>query len=522
MKLKIKETIYRLTQKKYIDVDETALQNIDKFITKTTKEIKINETQKSITVPVYNIDLINAREWIKELGFSKYWYNKKVFEYCLIKNNVVEIVSINTIIDIVTKYIYVYADHNIKNKNLILTAYNKSFSKLFMPINFEAFLPSIDKNYFLQDTHNTSYFYFRNGLVEISKNKQIFRLYQDIDKYIWKDKLIEFDYNSNFSNGNEGVFEKFCKNICTNKKKNLFDAERFNTLQCVIGYLLHSYRDDSNKAIILSEANTAEGSNGGTGKSLILKAINFLKNVVTINTANQGDEKYLFSEVQSGITDIIFFDECPKRFKLNNYFSIITGSININEKYGKKITIQGKDTPKLVFATNYAITTVDASTKRRIFEFELMPFYDDKHTPYKDFKALFWSKDWTQEDWQDFYIFMLWCNRTYFDNDCKLPEYNSTTARIKKVANYSCIEFAEFMQDKLEKCNYDLSIKTFDLYNEFIQLYPEFNYVTNNRFTYWIKQYCNVFNLEYSKFLIRDGVDIYQVYKIKNCQNIDN
>ena len=78
------------------------------------------------------------------------------------------------------------------------------------------------------------------------------------------------------------------------------------------------------------------------------------------------------------------------------------------------------------------------------------------------------------------------------------------------------------MQDKLEKCNYDLSIKTFDLYNEFIQLYPEFNYVTNNRFTYWIKQYCNVFNLEYSKFLIRDGVDRYQVYKIKNCINIDN
>ena len=38
MKLKIKETIYRLTQKKYIDVDETALQNIDKFITKQQKK----------------------------------------------------------------------------------------------------------------------------------------------------------------------------------------------------------------------------------------------------------------------------------------------------------------------------------------------------------------------------------------------------------------------------------------------------------------------------------------------------
>ena len=489
-------------------------------ITKIGKWIYIDNKENFV------VNISQAWEWIHNFGFRKYMYNEKSYDYILIKNNIVEIVNDTTLKNIITECVKEYAtlikftenldEDSKKISEKIISSYDKAIPRLFDKKRFECYLTPIDKENFLKDTSTTSYFCFNNGIVEISKKKFEIKKYDDIKKYIWKKRIINRDYDISKSNGEIGVFEQFCKNICTNKNINIeVDETRFKALQCVIGYLLHSYRNDGNKAIILSEANIKEGQNGGTGKSLLLKAINQLRYVLAIDISKIKDDKYLFGEVQPGITDIIFLDECHKRFKLSEYFSVISGDLHINEKYGKKITIKDKESPKLAMATNYAITSIDVSTKRRIYEFELFVYYNNKFTPDIEFGSYFWSEDWTECDWIDFYIFMLNCSRIYFENDKKLPEYFSDTKQIKKISNYSCPELLEFMQNKLEKCNYNLIIKTSELYNEFKTSYEEYNYITNNQFSYWIRQYCEVYNLEYKKQNVYENTKTVRYYNIK-------
>ena len=73
-------------------------------------------------------------------------------------------------------------------------------------------------------------------------------------------------------------FQSFLFNICNQEK------ERFLTLISSIGYMIHNFKNPSIvKAVVLCDDNLSEDANGRSGKSLIVKSLGYLKNVVTEN-----------------------------------------------------------------------------------------------------------------------------------------------------------------------------------------------------------------------------------------------
>lgn len=61
---------------------------------------------------------------------------------------------------------------------------------------------------------------------------------------------------------------------------------RYLSLMAAIGYLLHQYKDPANpKIIVLIDQiiGEEETHNGGTGKSLLFKALSYMRNMVELS-----------------------------------------------------------------------------------------------------------------------------------------------------------------------------------------------------------------------------------------------
>ena len=83
----------------------------------------------------------------------------------------------------------------------------------------------------LKDTISTSYIAFRNGIVEVTKDSIKLVDYIDVDGYIWKDSIINRDFN--YCKNNDNEYKIFISNISSNEPL---------AIECVIGYLISSYK----------------------------------------------------------------------------------------------------------------------------------------------------------------------------------------------------------------------------------------------------------------------------------------
>jgi len=382
-----------------------------------------------------------------------------------------------------------------------LMANNTSY---FNP-NFLSMVKSIDVT-FNKDDANTSYLYYKNGIVKTTKDKIELLKYSDITDLVWENQVI--DRVIELNNESQGVFKTFLWKLSAE------NVERYYTLKSVIGYLMHSYQNEAKpKSIIFNDEMLSDDvANGGSGKGLIHKAIGKIKKIITEDGKSFDHKSQFAYQRVAKDTQIFLIDDVPKNFDFENLFSVITEGMTVEKKGQDAYQIPFKDSPKISITTNYTVKGFSPSHERRVFEVEIANYFNAEHTPQDEFGHLFFV-DWDIEEWKKFDNFMIRCVQFYLKNGLVASE--KVNLKERKFRNEVGLEFIEFMEARSGQFN-GAPLSRKKMREEFNSEYPQLaRFNTSQKFNTKVKEYCKFYNINLEENKC-NGVVCFYIGGIKN------
>lgn len=282
-----------------------------------------------------------------------------------------------------------------------------------------------------------------------------------------------------------------------------------------LGYLLHRDKDESKPwAVWAMDAKLSEEgeSHGGSGKSLCFKSLNYLAPTVFLNGRDPylTENKHIFEQVTE-YTDLVLIDDCNQYLKFDFFFPFITTDFAVNPKHAKSFTIPYKDSPKIIFTSNFGLRNLDPSTARRILYTAFSDFYHDNSsgeykaalTPKDDFgKELF--REFTEEEWNLFFNTMAQCCKWYlnFDNKINPPLDNVDLRNLLSEMGQAFKDWADVYFHS-ESGKLDTLVQKQIAFEEFRKASNNKN-LTSQRFMKSLKSWCKFYKFELDPIDLRN------------------
>jgi hypothetical protein len=396
-------------------------------------------------------------------GFALYYYDKNSTIYRIVqcKDGLIQEASSEYMKKFVIEYIDRLPDTFDGGitpddiKSLILKSHDRYFSNGLLE-----FLPRGQYN-LLSDEQEAAYFPFKNGVVKVTKDGVQLLSYADVNRVMWRTQIIDFEIKVDPDIADkEPEYADFINCISGN------DEDRYNYACTLIGYMLHKYKDPAKPyCIILAEENDNEGKGGGTGKGIFISAISKLINAERIDGKNfKLEQSFAFQRV-SLATRLIAIEDTRKNLDFEGYYSIITEGLTVDKKNKDQLYIPYKDSPKVVFTTNYTIINNGAHARRRQKTFEFASFFGADKTPVQHFGHNLFD-DWDQTQWGLFYNFMFECCKAYLEHGI-LETGSTLKVRRKHIRLKYGDEFIEWFDDWIKERAFEPAIFT-QLHEDFL------------------------------------------------------
>ena len=421
------------------------------------------------------------KEFLQNEGFYKFApHNSKRYEFVKVTHNLIDKASEEQIKDFTLGFLEGLDD---------LSVYNFFADKTrFFKEEFLSLLDTVDVH-FVQDTKDFSFIYFRNCALKVSKDKIDMVDYIDLDGYVWRDQVIDRDFE--FCDITDCDFKKFISNICGD------DLDRIASVESTIGFLMTSYKDPGYcPSVILNDEVISDNPMGGTGKGLFVQGVSMMKKVAMIDgKAFSFDKPFAYQTINTD-TQVISFDDVNKGFNFERLFSAITEGLTIEKKNKDAIRIPFQFSPKIVITTNYAIRGKGNSFERRKWELELKQYYSKEFTPIDEFgKRLF--DEWSDDEWCAFDNYMVNNLKSYLVTGLVESEFKNLA--IRRLASETChqfIEWAGLIADTKasDVIRFNKRIFKDDLYLDFVKENPDFSprgkdTISRNVFYKWLNAY---------------------------------
>jgi hypothetical protein len=244
-------------------------------------------------------------------------------------------------------------------------------------------------------------------------------------------------------------------------------------------------------------------ANGGTGKSLIAKAINQILPILFIDgkTIKISDKFRL-----SGLNNhhrIIFFDDVRKDFDFEAIYPLITGDLPFEKKYKNSVVIPSSDSPKILISSNYVVKGGGGNAeKRRKVEYEVSTYFKNVLTPEEEFGHQFF-RDWSKLEWLKFDNFMVKMLQFYLNYG--LIEPHSINIDLNRLKLETSIDFMDFMDSVISNpVSYLKQGSTVILIIDKNKFFESFLYTKPNTakritpivFKKWIDRYCTYYQIQ--------------------------
>lgn len=346
-------------------------------------------------------------------------------------------------------------------------------------------LPETKFNY---SKKNEAYFFYRNGVVKVTPSGSVIIPYKDFEGTVWRQQINSRDFVPCGLEYQESVFNKFLINVSGK------DNKRYLSLISIIGYILHPYKDPAlSKAVILLDENIdfSGVANGGTGKSLIAKAIQHITSLVHKDGKNfNARETFVFDDIRP-YHRVLYFDDVKRSFSFEEFYSMITSSLKVTRKYKDSTTIPPELSPKLLISSNNMVKGTGGDTdERRRIEFEVAPHYSKLHTPFDEFNQIFFD-DWKDKEWNLFDNLMLRSVLYFIRNGIIEPPKINLIENKLKISTDS--EFVVFMDSTIElEIVYDKA----ELIVDFIKVSPKQRNLSKIEFKRWIDSWADARGIE--------------------------
>lgn len=415
-----------------------------------------------------SVNLNRYKKFLESSGFKKYFpHETQKPTWLKIESNQVEETSVEKIKDFVLEYLSRKAETKVWN-------YFAGYQTLFT----EAMLLMLDtiNLMILRDTRTKSFIAFKNGILEITKDKINLVEYVDVDGYIWKSHIIQRDFLPKQNNDND--YKTFIYNI-SNKKP--------LPIETSIGYLLSCYKNKmNNRAIILNDEVITENPEGGTGKGLFIQGISQIRRVSILDGKAFDDKKSFPYQTVSQETQVLVFDDVKKNFDFESKFSLVTEGMTLERKNKDAIKLKVEDSPKVVLSTNYAIKGEGNSHDRRRHELEISQYYSKHKTPYDEFNREIFS-DWDITEFQSFDNYMVESLQKYLNYG--LVNQESINIKKRKFIAETSMEFLEWVTDE-DNFQLYLKLDKAEKFQQFTNDYKDFQkFLTRKKFDIWVQKY---------------------------------
>lgn len=431
---------------------------------------------------VIRIVHILFKQFLEDNGFYKFCpEGSRNYVFVKVTNNLIDHTSEKEIKDFILTYLLELDDISVYN----YFADNTRFFKE----EFLSMLSTIDI-YFIEDNKYSAYLYYLNCAVKISKNDIVPIDYLDLGGYVWKDHVINRNFNI-CSVTEKFDFKKFISNI------NGSDENRVKAMESTLGFLMHGYKNLSFcPAVILNDEVISDNPEGGTGKGLLMNALSKMKKLVVIDGKSFMFERSFAYQLVSADTQILCFDDVKKHFDFERLFSVVTEGLTLEKKNKDAIKIPFSKSPKIAITTNYAIKGAGNSFARRKWELELHQYYNKNFTPLNEFGKLMFG-DWNDDDWCEFDNYMIFCLKNYLNTG--LVKSKFVNLKIRQLSAESCHEFIEWCglvegQDRTNSLDTGVRLYKNELYFNFIEEYPDYSprgrmSISRTKFYKWLVSY---------------------------------
>jgi hypothetical protein len=430
---------------------------------------------------VIKIVPILFKQFLEDNGFYKYCpEGSKNYVFVKVTNNLIDHTTEKEIKDFILNYLIDFDDTSIYNYFADSVRY---FREEFLTL-----LNTIDI-YFIEDTKSTSYLYYKNCAVKITKDSVETIDYLDLGGYVWKDHVIDRKFTMCEYDGS--MYMKFISRICGDKKS------RVKTMESTIGFLMHGYKNLSYcPAVILNDEVISDNPEGGTGKGLFMNALSQMKKLVVIDGKAFAFEKSFPYQTVSADTQMLCFDDVKKHFDFERLFSVVTEGLTLEKKNKDAIKIPFSKSPKIAITTNYAIKGSGNSFARRKWEIELHQHYNKSFTPLDEFGKHFFA-DWDDDDWCMFDNYMVSCLMLYLENGLIKSRFvNLKIRQLSAETSHDFIEWCGLVDGNPSNQLLTIGQKLMkqDLYHEFISEYPDYGpkakmTISRTRFYKWLAAY---------------------------------
>ena len=321
----------------------------------------------------------------------------------------------------------------------------------------------------LRDNKFSSFRFFLNGYVEIASDKVTEIMpYSSLpeNSYVWNDLISHRKYlppTLEIRSGDRH-FRDFVANLSRDADGAL-NEQAFERLQIVIGYLCHRFHQESQRKCVvlmdrLEDENQIGKSNGGTGKSLLIRCLSEVLNVISLNGKafkRSTEDRFALAGVTEA-HELVNFDDASERFSFESIFPHITGDFYVRRMRENPIAIPGSRAPKIVITTNHPMEGSDISHRRRQILVEVSSFYrqlleGEGKTP-ADFHGgmELCGNEWSEHDWNEFYQFVFECIQIYLKKGLpKQNEQSETYKRAQLIRRCGRAEMLDALVEILEK-----------------------------------------------------------------------
>lgn len=478
---------------------------IDSVMTRIEEEQSKNTFWTKSDKGVVSLVHYELKTFLENSGYRKYTpEGNKGFIFVRINQNLIEMCTEDDIKDFVL-------DH-ILNNFQDLSVYNYFADKTrFFREDFLSMLESVSI-YFVEDTKDEAYLYFRNGVVKVTKDKTVLLNYEDLGGYVWSDQVIQRDFK--FCPSDDCDYKTFIRNIGGN------DDQRVASIESTIGFILHAFKNGGYcPAVIINDEVISENPEGGTGKGLFMNGISRMKKAVTIDGKSFSFDKSFAYQLVSTDTQVLVFDDVKKNFDFERLFSVVTEGITVERKNKDAIKIPFHKSPKVVITTNYAIQGKGNSFERRKWEMEFKQFYSKDFTPQDEFGRLLFN-DWNEKDWCAFDNYMIKLLQSYLKTG--LVKCNFVNLKERKFRAETNAEFAEWVHEfgpTLMPINH--RFRPDDVFDKFIaDNNGMFRMLSKQRFNSWLRTYC-LYLTGMNPLESRDGAGKSMVFPSKSNKQLD-
>lgn len=462
IKAKIKRGVPKKEVKQQLlesNIEEEVAEAVLKRVDEESKDAKFwRKSDKGVVSMVH----IEFKRFLEDNGFYKYCpEGSKNYIFVRVTNNLIDHADENEIKDFVLNYLLELDDTDVYNFFADKTRFFKE--------EFLTLLSTIDI-YFVEDTKNTSYLYYLNCAVRITKNEVVKIDYVDLGGYVWKDHVIDRSFNI-CEITEKCDYAKFIYNISGKNE------ERVKSIESTIGFLLHGHKNQSYcPAVILNDEVVSDNPEGGTGKGIFMNALGHMKKVVTIDGKLFNFEKSFAYQLVSADTQILVFDDVKKYFEFERLFSAVTEGLTLEKKNKDAIKIPFHKSPKITLTTNYAIRGSGNSFERRKWELEFHQYYNKNFTPLNEFGRLLFG-DWNDNDWCQFDNYMIYCLQYYMEHGLVKSKFvNLKLRQLISDTSHDFVEWAGLLDNDTHsnKLLVNQQYSTNELYHDFIDEYPDY------------------------------------------------